>query len=98
MIELYFDLVRSHGDKADIYTAECEIWKLEHHNYPTCDGCPSQLGCTKAVQIALVDMIPLIYHPKDYDDFVKMRNRMDKLVYDILNAKTLEEVKTIPVI
>ncbi len=46
--EQYQDLVRKHGDKVEIHTKTCVLWMKEHDN---CKGCPSELGCSKAVKM-----------------------------------------------
>jgi len=90
--EKFQELIRENGDKVDIHTAVCVEWLLEHNN---CSGCPSELGCSKAVCMVGLSMIPMFYKPKDYDDYLKMQKDVEKRMYKILKAKTKKEVQSI---
>jgi len=80
-------------DEVALHTAECVTWTVEHGN---CKGCRTQLGCSKVVHLMGIQMIPLTYHPKDYDDFARMNTRIQELITMCMEAKTPEEVKAIP--
>ena len=89
------ELVRHHGDKVSISTQECVTWKLEH---PNCFGCPSELGCAKTVKLMLAMMLPLVYEPKDFEDFQKVQQRVMELQEKILYAKDKEELDRVPTV
>lgn len=91
--EMAQEKVRANGDEVAIHTEKCVLWGLEH---PDCVGCSSILGCCKAVNLILRMMIPLMYQPKSFDDFVRMEKRIQELNDRILNAKTLDELKAVP--
>lgn len=86
-------LVRERGDKVSIHTEECVIWGLEH---PNCVGCSSELGCGKVVKMLLVMMLPMIYESKNFEDFQKMQQRIEKLQEKILHARSIKELKGVP--
>lgn len=98
MTELNFsqemqELVISQGDEVAIHEPPCVLWKSEHEN---CVGCHYELGCGKVVHLMLVMMTPMMYQPKDYDDFVKMDNRIQELMAKTLEAKTPDELHKVP--
>lgn len=86
------DLVRGGGDRVDIHTAVCVEWNLAHDN---CRGCISELGCSKAVAMLGVSISPMMYEPKDYDDYERMHHSMQSKLDRLLNAKTTKEVQSI---
>ena len=86
-------LVISKGDAVAIHEPPCVLWKVDHDN---CEGCQYELGCSKVVRLLLVITTPLIYTPKDYDDFVKMEERIQELMDKVLKAKTPAELKALP--
>ena len=90
--EQFQELVRGHGDEVDIHTGVCVTWKLEHEN---CAGCPSQLGCAKAVAMLGVAMAPMMYEPKDYDDYEKMHQSIQEKLDRLLTAKSIQEVHAV---
>jgi hypothetical protein len=94
LIYEFVELVQSNGDNVALHSPECVIWTLEHNK--CCNGCPSELGCNKAIKMTLIAMIPKIYHPKDYNDFVNMENRIQDLLKKTLEAKSPEELTKIP--
>ena len=81
------------GDSIAIHEPQCMIWKADHDN---CVGCPTELGCGKMVHMMLVSLTPLYYKPKDYDDFTKMHNRVQELMYMTLKAESVEELHLVP--
>lgn len=87
------DLVRSQGDEVAISEPPCVLWKAEHEN---CKGCSYELGCSKVVHLMLVMMTPMMYKPRDYDDFAKMEERIQELVDKTLKAKSPEELHALP--
>ncbi len=86
-------LVESNGDKVGIHGADCVVWKLNHNN---CFGCEYELGCGKLVHLMLVLMLPMVYKPNSYDDFVRMGTRIEELNKLTLDAKTVGELKAVP--
>ena len=68
------------------------MWKAGHE---TCEGCSSDLGCAKAVAMLGVSMTPMMYQPKDYDDYERMNQSVQGKLDKILNAKTTDEVKVV---
>ncbi len=74
-------------------TPECIIFLNEH---PNCLGCPTKLACDKLLRMMLVTMMPMMYTPKDFDDFQKVHNRVNELTNLILGAKTVDELENIP--
>lgn len=86
-------LVRSGGDEVAIKEPPCVLWKAEHEN---CKGCQYELGCGKVVHLMLVSMIPMMYEPRDYEDFAKMENRVQELMDMTLKAKTPDELQAVP--
>jgi len=92
MIEDYQDLVRKQGDRVDIHTELCVLWKIEHEN---CEGCESELGCSKAVNMLGVSVSTMSYEPKDYADFEAMQSSIQRKLDAILNARTTKEVLAI---
>lgn len=51
--ELIKAAVVVHGDDIGIKEPVCLIWKADHAN---CEGCPSQLGCSKYVSLMLINL------------------------------------------
>ena len=90
--EGYEGLVRKGGDDVLIHTAACIEWKLTHES---CQSCKSELGCAKTVAMLGVSITPMMYEPKDYSDFEKMQAGIQGKMDSILNAKTIEAVKSV---
>ena len=90
--EDFQDLVRKGGDKVELHQQTCVLWMLEHKN---CSGCSSELGCAKAVTMLGVSLTPLVYQPKDYEDFERMHQSIQSKLDKILHAKSAEEVRTL---
>jgi hypothetical protein len=87
------DLVTKNGDEVGIHSSYCVEWKLNHES---CKGCKYQLGCGKAVHLMGVMLLPMMYEPKNFEDYSKMQNRIQELIEMTLNAKTVEELKGVP--
>lgn len=86
-------MVRGIGDKVNMDTLECVQWRLKH---PNCHGCLSELGCSKAARLAMVQALSLAYQPRSFEDFQKMYHRLFELQQKIIAAKTLEELEKVP--
>lgn len=86
-------LVQDNGDEVAIHTGHCVLWKAEHKN---CSGCQYELGCSKAVHLMGIMLIPAMYQPKNYDDFAQMQQRIQELMDKTLKAKTVGELKAVP--
>ena len=93
VVDGWVDFVRLQGDKVSIHTEECVLWGLSH---PNCFGCPSELGCGKALKLAMVSMLPMMYQPKSFEDFQRMETRIQELQERVTNCKTPEELKEVP--
>ncbi len=92
LAEGFQDVVRSNGDDVLIHTQTCVEWGLEHEN---CKGCPSSLGCNKAVALMMASLTPMLYTPKSFEDFESMQRSMRDRLDNILNARTAEELQLI---
>jgi len=86
------ELVRKNGDEVNIHTTECVLWKTEHEN---CFGCPSEIGCSKAVCLLGIAMRPMMYNPTDYEDYERMSNKVVKDMDFILKANTRDEIRSV---
>lgn len=84
------EMVSAVGDKVDMGTAKCDSWRMDH---PNCHGCPSELGCCKTARLMGIILTPLVYHPKDYQDFQKMNDRIGDLIEKVIKAKTMKELE-----
>jgi len=87
------ELIQSKGDSVGMHEPVCVIWKADHEN---CIGCPSELGCDKMVKMLATMMIPMMYSPKNFEDYQSMIHHIESLNNRILDAKTLEELNLIP--
>ena len=92
MSDLFQVMVREHGDQVLIHTKVCVEWKAEHEN---CKGCISELGCAKAVGMLGVSITPMMYTPKDYEDFERMQQSIQNKLDAMLASKTIEELHKI---
>jgi len=92
IIEDFQKLVRSQGEQVLIHTQTCIEWKLEHEN---CAGCPSELGCAKAVAMVGVSMSSMFYEPKSFEDYERMNASIQAKLDKLLKAKTAEEIQSI---
>ena len=88
----WINLVEAQGNKVGLHTKDCILWKASH---PNCKGCPSEVGCSKAVALMGISLQPIIYPPKDYDDFAKMQSAIQEKMDKVLNANTIEEIHAI---
>ena len=91
-MDLFKELVVKNGDDVGMKEPVCVLWKSEHDN---CFGCSSELGCSKMVAIMGVQMTPMMYQPKDYNDYETMQTSMRHKIQDIIEAKTPKEIKKI---
>ncbi len=92
-IDRWVDIVKKQGDRYEMDTSTCVLWKMEHQN---CFGCPSEIGCSKTVRLALVNSMPLVYTPSSFADFQSMHTRVQELTDKLLAAKSLDELKAVP--
>ena len=86
------ELVEQQGDEVGLDSPTCVIWKADHDN---CKGCPAELGCAKAVAMMGISLTPLMYTPKDYDDYNRMHRDIGDKLDRVLKAKTSEEIHSI---
>jgi len=76
-------------------TPECVIYQSEHKS---CKGCSSAMACGKLCLLLLVHMMPMQYKPNSFDDFQCMDRRIKELTSRIMDAKTEEELRSIPAV
>ncbi len=89
------ELIKNRGDKVDINTDKCFLWKLNHGS-SNCNSCPSGVGCHKLLKIKFAFLATAIYESKSLNDFREMNQQVDEYVERILQACTTEELKEIP--
>jgi hypothetical protein len=91
----FIDLIRNTGLEVGIDTIKCDVWK--QHN-PNCKGCDCELGCGKVVRLEALAFTSVVYTPTSFLDFQQMHQRILELQELIIEAKTADELKVIPII
>ena len=84
MLDSIGELVELGGDKIKMHKPECDEWHLTHEN---CLKCPFELGCSKQVSIGLTVMASNEYNS----------DKIQEIIDKMLSAKTVKELKAIPV-
>jgi hypothetical protein len=87
--------IEEQGFKCNKDTPECVIYLNEHPD-THCEGCPTEMACRKYVRMELTMLLPMMYTPKDFNDFQVMNNRVVELLKMIMEAKTIDELMNIP--
>ncbi len=77
-------LVELNGDKIKMHKPECIEWNSAHKN---CQGCPFELGCYKQLSIGLTIMASNEHNG----------DRIQEIIEKMLSAKTVKELKAIPI-
>jgi len=86
-------LVEENGDEVGQGSTECDLFHVDHTN---CDGCKYNLGCAKLSHLGLIMLLPAMYNPTSFDDFLNMTQKMTNLQKRVMEAKSMEELKGIP--
>jgi hypothetical protein len=79
-VDEFRKLIEGNGDK--VLASDCTKWLSEHHC--SCAGCPSDLGCTKLLQMLRLQL------PNNLPE-----ERINDLMKGILNARTTKEATEI---
>jgi len=85
--------IEKQGYKYGKDTPECAIYLSEH---PNCEGCPTAIACAKYCKLSLIQMIPIFYSPRDFEDFRRMQKRISELFKMVMDAQTEKELNNIP--
>ena len=81
--------VVDNGDDVGMGEPVCLIHKADHNN---CEGCPSELGCSKYSALLLNHLDTIMYKPNSFDDYKAMNERVASTMARILKSKTPDEV------
>jgi hypothetical protein len=77
---------------AGIGEPHCLIHRANHSD---CRGCQTELGCCKLSGIGLLLLQAQIYQPKSFIDSMEMTNTLAELSGKILDATSVEEVRSL---
>lgn len=87
------EIVESSGYKVGVDSDECAIYTTQHSK---CVGCEYEVGCGKYVALGINALSILLYKPTDFNDHLTMSKHVRKITKMIMDAKTPEELKAIP--
>lgn len=87
---MYKELIEAAGGVVGKDSDECALYKAEHSN---CKGCKYELGCCKLASMGLLATLTTLYEPKSFDDYLQTSGRCSKIMKDIIEAQTTDEVK-----
>jgi hypothetical protein len=82
-------MIEDTGYQVLINTAPCVEHKLAHQN---CAGCISEVGCSKLASLMGIQLTPLMYQPKDYNDYEQMNQSIQRKIKAVMDAKTIQEI------
>jgi len=90
---MVMELLEAAGFRNVMGSKYCESHQSSHKN---CGGCEGEQSCTRAAMMMIVLLIPKLYKPSGFDDFMKMdsyvKGSMKQIVDPDVSLETIRNM------